>query len=62
MNYSFGWNDALGHQGDDGFESTPGQEGAEEGAADGEEKTFDEELANDAPAASSESGLASPYR
>ena len=52
----FGGNDSRRYECDEAFESTPGEEGAEDGSADREEKAFDEELANDAPATGTKRG------
>src|SRR5258708_19178967 len=49
-------NDALRHQGHDGFESAPSEERAKDGAAGREQEAFDQELADDAPASGAECG------
>ncbi len=52
----FGGDDPRRYEGNEAFEATPSEEGAEDCAANGEQKTFDEELTNDAPASGSEGG------
>ena len=53
--YGFRGNDIRGDNGDERAEAGPGEERAESRAACGEDQTFDQELADDSPAACAES-------